>query len=100
MNMPEEIRVNRVTLGLLLFLAAQAVLGVIWGARLDANVASLSIQLSKVEASIAAGSQFRYTSADAGRDKELGIKLLEAMNRRIDLNETRIARLESGKALP
>ena len=106
MTMTEEIRVNRVTITLIVFLLAQAVLGIIWGARLDANVSALASlaelnrvslvsQLDKLEASINTGMQFRYTSGDAARDKDMGLRLLEAINKRIDLNEKRIERLES-----
>lgn len=93
-TMSDTIRLNRVTLSLILFLLAQAVLGIVWGARLDANVASMAAQITKLEKSISDGMMLRYTSTDATKDKELMLKVLDAIHLRINLNEQRIQRLE------
>lgn len=90
-----EIKVNRVMLTILLFVATQAIAGIIWGSTLSVRVSYMSDQINKMEATLTSGTQFRYTSADASKDKELMHSLVSANGRRLEALEKRVDRLET-----
>lgn len=85
--MAESIRVNRSVLGLIVTLLIQIAALLIWGSALNARVSFIQEQLVDIKSSMTTGTQQRYTTSDASRDKELYMRLFES-------NEKRISKLE------
>jgi hypothetical protein len=82
-------------LPVIMFMLAQGITATIYVSRLGARVDYLAQTLSELRADLATGTRLRYTSEDASRDKALLTALLEATNKRIDLAEQRLMRLEN-----
>lgn len=97
-KLAEEIKVSRWGVGvlvtILLFIVVQTVAVVIWGARLTERVENMSSRFASIESSIMVGTQYRYTSEDASRDRAAMMQLLDAINQRVSLSEQRIKTLE------
>jgi hypothetical protein len=51
-------------------------------------------QLQELKGQVTTGTQYRYTSEDASRDKQAMLELYRLVLHRIDLSEKRIERLE------
>lgn len=83
--MSDAIRINRAMLAILLFVATQAIAGIVWGATMTSRIAYMSSQVDKVEAAL---------TASASKDKELMTALVSANGRRLDAIEKRIERME------
>ena len=79
----------------LLFIVAQGLAATVYVARLGTQVEYMGVAIEQIRTEFNAATRFRYTSEDATRDKALMTALLEAINRRIDLAEQRINRLEN-----
>jgi len=96
-----EIKINRGTAALLvtvcLFLAAQTIAAVVYGARIGAKQEAMAETLGELKRSNSDAIRLRYTSEDASRDRSSVLDLISAVNRRIDLSEKRIERLEEQK---
>ena len=96
--MADDLKISRWALGvgstIAIVLVGQTVTAIIWGARLSATVEAMQSQLQELKGQVTTGTQYRYTSEDASRDKQAMLELYRLVLHRIDLSEKRIERLE------
>jgi len=96
--MADDLKISRWALGvgstIAIVLVGQTIAAIIWGARLSATVEAMQSQLQELKGQVTTGTQYRYTSEDASRDKQAMLELYRLVLHRIDLSEKRIERLE------
>lgn len=96
--MQESIRIDktilRVGVTIVITMLLQLGAGLWQFSSMSSELRHLKEDLSKLEGSVATGTQNRYTSNQAQTDKSMMLQLLAAINNRIDLAERRIERLE------
>ena len=72
--------------------------GAVWFVSgLSAEVKYLREEITEVKSSLNAGTQWRYTSIDASRDKELVRALISAIEKRVSHCELEIENVKNGQ---